>query len=480
MKFDGYDPGKFYDEFFESPGKPHPWAEVLVERINTLPSGGVTNRQKAAEAALMQLGITFNVYKESEGVEKIFPFDIIPRIIDGATWENMEKGLKQRIYALNKFVDDIYHDQKILKDKIIPREIIESCSSFLPQCMGLNPPKGIWCHISGIDLITDESGQLMVLEDNLRCPSGVSYVLGNRQILKQTFPKVFDAMPIQPIEDYTSRLLDLLYYLSPEAVPDPSSVILTPGIFNSAYFEHSYLAQSMGEELVEGRDLVVHDGSVHMQTTRGLLKVDTIYRRVDDDFLDPKVFRSDSALGVPGLMEVYKAGRVALVNAPGVGIADDKLIYTYVPEIIKYYLGEEALLPNVQTYRCVDDKDRKYVLANLDKLVVKAVGQSGGYGMLMGHQSSVRERKSFAEKIEANPRDYIAQPIISLSRSPVIVKNHFEPRHVDFRPFILYGEEIFVMPGGLTRVALKKGSLVVNSSQGGGSKDTWVLHDKKH
>ncbi len=480
MKFDGYNPGNFYDEFFDSSGEPHPWAKLLIERINSLPPKGLSNRQKTAESALMQLGITFNVYKESEGVEKIFPFDIIPRIIDGETWDIAEKGLKQRIYALNQFVDDIYHDQKILKDKIVPREIIESCASFLPQCMGLNPPRGIWCHISGIDLITDDNGQLMVLEDNLRCPSGVSYVLGNRQILKQTFPKVFEAMPIRPIEDYTSRLLDLLYYLSPDAIAEPSSVILTPGIYNSAYFEHSYLAQRMGEELVEGRDLVVHEGCVHMQTTRGLIKVDTIYRRVDDEFLDPKAFRPDSALGVPGLMEVYKAGRVALVNAPGVGIADDKLIYTYVPEIIKYYLGEEALLPNVPTYRCVDEKDRGYVLANLDKLVVKAVGQSGGYGMLMGHQSSARERKSFADKINANPRDYIAQPIISLSRAPVIVKNRFEPRHVDLRPFILYGKEIFVMPGGLTRVALKKGSLVVNSSQGGGSKDTWVLYNQNH
>ncbi|GJL78002.1 MAG: hypothetical protein NPINA01_09910 [Nitrospinaceae bacterium] len=480
MNFDGYNPGSFFDEFFESSGKPRPWVEPLIQRINTLPPNGLLNRQKAAESALMQLGITFNVYKESEGVEKIFPFDIIPRIIDGATWNIMEKGLTQRIYALNLFVDDIYHDQKILKDKIIPREIIESCASFLPQCMGLNPPKGIWCHISGIDLITGDQGQLMVLEDNLRCPSGVSYVLGNRQILKQTFPKVFEVMPIRPIEDYTSRLLDLLYYLSPESVPEPSSVVLTPGIYNSAYFEHSYLAQRMGEELVEGRDLVVHEGCVYMQTTRGLLKVDTIYRRVDDDFLDPEAFRPDSALGVPGLMEVYKAGRVALVNAPGVGIADDKLIYTYVPEIIKYYLGEEALLPNVPTYRCVDEKDRSYVLANLDKLVVKAVGQSGGYGMLMGHQSSARERKSFANKINATPRDYIAQPIVSLSRAPVIARNRFEPRHVDFRPFILYGKEIFVLPGGLTRVALKKGSLVVNSSQGGGSKDTWVLYPQNY
>ena len=476
MKFDSYNPGDCFDEFFAAPGKPHPWVLPLVERINKLPEKGLLNRQATAEAALMQLGITFNVYGDTHGVEKIFPFDIIPRIIDGATWNELCLGLKQRVYALNQFVDDIYHDQNIIKDKIIPEEIILSCKGYLRECIGLNPPRGIWCHISGIDLIRDDSGQFMVLEDNLRCPSGVSYVLGNRQILKQTFPKVFEALPIQPTEDYTSRLLDLLYYLSPDSVTNPSSVVMTPGIYNSAYFEHSFIAQSMGEELVEGRDLIVQDGFVYMQTTKGLSKVDTIYRRVDDEFLDPEVFQSDSVLGVPGLMQVYKNGGVALVNAPGLGIADDKLIYSFVPDMIKYYMGEDALIPNVPTYRCVIEKERKHVLENLNQLVVKAVGQSGGYGMLMGPTSTEREREVFAEKIQAEPRNFIAQPVISLSRAPVIVGDHFEPRHVDFRPFILYGENIHVLPGGLTRVALNKGSLIVNSSQGGGSKDTWVLY----
>ncbi len=477
MNFNSYDPGDFFDEFFESPGKPYPWVLPLVERINDLPVQGLINRQATAESALMQLGSTFNVYADSQGVEKIFPFDIIPRIIDGATWGKLVPGLKQRVYALNQFVNDIYHEQKIIKDKVIPEEIILSCKGFLPECVGINPPKGIWCHISGIDLIRDRQGQFMVLEDNLRCPSGVSYVLGNRQIQKQTFPKVFETLQIQPVEDYTSRLLDLLYFLSSDTATYPSSVVLTPGIYNSAYFEHSFLAQSMGEELVEGSDLVVKDRFVYMQTTKGLVKVDTIYRRVDDEFIDPEVFNPDSLLGVPGLMKVYKEGRVALVNAPGLGVADDKLIYSYVPDIIKYYMGEDAIIPNVPTYRCVIDSERQHVLENLDQLVVKAVAESGGYGMLMGPSSTKEEQDEFAEKIKASPRSYIAQPVISLSRAPVIVDDHFEPRHVDFRPFILYGEEIQVIPGGLTRVALKKGSLIVNSSQGGGSKDTWVLYE---
>ncbi len=476
MNFDSYDPGEFFDEFFAAPGKPHPWVQPLVDRINQLPDQGILNRQATAESALMQLGSTFNVYADSQGVEKIFPFDIIPRIIDGDTWDRLVPGLKQRIYALNLFVDDIYHEQKIIKDKVMPREVIDSCKGFLPECVGIDPPRGIWCHISGVDLIRDASGEFMVLEDNLRCPSGVSYVLGNRQIMKQTFPKVFETLQIQPTEDYTSRLLDLLYFLSSDTVRHPSSVVLTPGIYNSAYFEHSFLAQSMGEELTEGRDLMVKDGFVYMLTTKGLAKVDTIYRRVDDEFLDPEVFRADSMLGVPGLVQAYKDRHVALVNAPGLGIADDKLIYSYVPEIINYYMGEDPLIPNVPTYRCLMEAERRHVLNNLDSLVVKAVGESGGYGMLMGPGSTEREREVFAEKIQTDPRNYIAQPVISLSRAPVIVGDHFEPRHVDFRPFILYGEEIYVLPGGLTRVALRKGSLVVNSSQGGGSKDTWVLY----
>ena len=341
--------------------------------------------------------------------------------------------------------------------------------------MGLRPPRGIWCHITGTDLVRDRDGQIYVLEDNLRCPSGVSYVLENRQVLKRTFPQVFEASRVRPVDDYPSRLLDMLQYLAPDSVTAPTVVVLTPGIHNSAYFEHAFLAQQMGIELVEGRDLVVTDGFVFMRTTKGLQRVDVIYRRLDDDFLDPLTFRADSLLGVPGLFEVYKAGRVALANAPGTGVADDKVIYAYVPKIIRYYLGEDSILPNVPTYVCWDDTERKHVVANLDKLVVKVANESGGYGMLIGPHASSAERAEFAERIQAAPRNYIAQPTLALSRAPVIVEDHFEGRHVDLRPYILYGQEIYVLPGGLTRVALRKGSLVVNSSQGGGSKDTWVL-----
>jgi uncharacterized circularly permuted ATP-grasp superfamily protein len=346
--------------------------------------------------------------------------------------------------------------------------------------VGLRPPRGIWCHITGTDLVRDHDGQIYVLEDNLRCPSGVSYVLENRQVLKRTFPQVFEASRVRPVDDYPSRLLDMLQYLAPDGVTAPTVVVLTPGIHNSAYFEHAFLAQQMGIELVEGRDLVVTDGFVFMRTTKGLQRVDVIYRRLDDDFLDPLTFRADSLLGVPGLFQVYKAGRVALANAPGTGVADDKVIYAYVPKIIRYYLGEDSILPNVPTYVCWDDTERQHVVANLDKLVVKVANESGGYGMLIGPHASVAERAEFAERIQAAPRNYIAQPTLALSRAPVIVEDHFEGRHVDLRPYILYGQEIYVLPGGLTRVALRKGSLVVNSSQGGGSKDTWVLAGEPH
>lgn len=477
MHFNGYNTDGFFDELFDDQGTVRPGAAILLDRIQQLPDGDLVRRQQAAEAAMMNLGITFAVYGDTQGSEKIIPFDIIPRIIEAQDWRRIEAGLKQRITALNLFIDDIYHDQKILRDKVIPEEVIRSADSFRKQCVGLNPPKGIWCHITGTDLIRDKDGQFYVLEDNLRCPSGVSYVLENRQLLKRTFPKVFEKSRVRPVDDYAGRLLQTLEYLAPEGVQDPTSVVLTPGTYNSAYFEHSFLAQQMGVELVEGKDLVVSDGFVMMRTTRGLARVDVIYRRIDDDFIDPRAFREDSMLGVPGLMEAYRAGRVALANAPGAGAADDKVVYAYVPDMIKYYLGEEALLPNVPTYLCWRDEDRQHVLGNLEQLVVKAANESGGYGMLIGPASTQAERDAFAAKIKASPRNYIAQPVVSLSRSPVIVDDHFEGRHVDLRPYMLYGEDIHVLPGGLTRVALRKGSLVVNSSQGGGSKDTWVIDD---
>ncbi len=473
--FDGYSTDGFYDEMFTPDGSARPAVQMLVERIEGFPEGELNRRQIAAEHALLRMGITFNVYADEQGVEKIFPFDLIPRIIDASEWEWIERGLKQRIHALNLFIDDVYHDQKILKDGIVPADVVLSSERYLQPCIGLDPPRGVWCHITGTDLVRDSDGQIYVLEDNLGCPSGVSYVVENRQLMKRTFPQLFGMSQIQPVEDYPSQLLNMLRYLVTDKVLAPEVALLTPGVYNSAYFEHSFLAQQMGVELVEGRDLVVMDGFVHMRTTKGFERVDVIYRRINDDFLDPTVFQSESMLGVPGLMDVYKAGRVALVNAPGTCVADDKVVCSFVPQIIKYYLNEDIIVPNVPTYMCWEDADRKYVLEHLDELVVKEANQSGGYGMLIGPHATKAEHEEFARRIKDNPRNYIAQPTLSLSRVPVLIDDHFEGRHVDLRPFILYGEEIYVLPGGLTRVALKKGSLVVNSSQGGGSKDTWVL-----
>ncbi len=475
MRFDGYDIGGLYDEMFLARDRPRPEADLLVRMIESLAQGELLRRQQAAEGALLQMGITFNVYGDSQGTERIFPFDLIPRIVGDSEWSWIERGLKQRIHALNLFIDDIYHTQRIVKDGVIPEEIIRSARCFRPECVGLNPPRGIWCHITGTDLVRDRDGQIYVLEDNLRCPSGVSYVLENRRIMKRTFPQVFEPLHVRPVDDYPSRLLEMLEHLSPDGVGSPRVAVLSPGIFNSAYFEHSFLAQQMGVQLVEGRDLIAAEGFVLMRTTKGFERVDVIYRRIDDDFLDPLVFRPDSLIGVPGLMEVYKAGRVALANAPGTGIADDKVIYAYVPQIIKYYLGEDMAIPNVSTFVCWDERDLSHVLAHLDRLVVKAANESGGYGMLVGPHATAEVREEFARRIRANPRNYIAQPTLALSRVPTLVEDHFEGRHVDLRPYILCGREIFVLPGGLTRVALRKGSLVVNSSQGGGSKDTWVL-----
>jgi uncharacterized circularly permuted ATP-grasp superfamily protein len=470
-----YDPGNFYDEMFVEKGQPRPSASLLVERLNSLSSEELILRQKAAQITMMKLGATFNVYSDQQGTERILPFDVIPRIVEASEWSYLEKGLKQRIHVLNLFIADIYDQQKIVKDGIIPAELIYSATGYLKPCIGLKPPAGIWCHITGTDLVRDEKGQWYVLEDNLRCPSGVSYVLENRRVMKSTFPQIFATLGIQPVDNYPGHLLDTLLNIAHPSLPNPTVVVLTPGIYNSAYFEHSFLAQQMGVELVQGSDLVVSDGYLQMLTTKGLQRVDVIYRRIDDNFIDPLVFNPDSLLGVPGLMEVYRQGRVAIANASGTGIADDKVIYAYVPQMIKYYLGEEQLLPNVPTYLCWEKKDLDHVLANLEKLVVKAANESGGYGMLVGPQSTKAEQAEFAERIKANPRNYIAQPTLSLSRVPTLIDGAFAGCHVDLRPYILYGEEIYVHPGGLTRVAMKKGSLVVNSSQGGGSKDTWVL-----
>ena len=475
MDFDNYDTGPFYDEMFTADGKPRDGCRMLHEKIKSLPPGDILARQTAAEQAFYDMGITFTVYGHEEGTEKIFPFDIIPRVIAAAEWDAVERGLVQRIRALNLFIDDVYHKGRIMADGVIPRSVVESSTGYFKECQGLNPPRGVWCHITGSDLVRDETGRFMVLEDNLRCPSGVSYVLANRRILKRAFPQVFEAIDIRPVDDYAPLLLDMLHAIAPPAASRPTAALLTPGVYNSAYFEHTFLAQQAGIELVEGRDLVVVDGYVHMRTTKGLKQVDVLYRRVGEDFLDPKVFRPDSLLGVPGIMEVYKAGRVAMANAPGTGVADDKVVYAYVPQMIRYYLGEQPLIDNVETFLCWEDKQRRHVLENLETMVVKAAAESGGYGMLVGPASTPEERLAFAAKIEADPRNYIAQPTINLSRAPVIVDDHFEGRHVDLRPYILYGEDIRVIPGGLTRVALKRGSLVVNSSQGGGSKDTWVL-----
>lgn len=475
LDFRNYDVGNFFDELFLGNGVPRPEAELLIQRIDSLQSGDLEARQRAIESALLQMGITFTVYGDSAGTEKIFPFDIIPRIVQASDWRHIEAGLKQRIKALNLFLSDIYGPQEIVNDEIVPREMLENAKSFRPQCVGLHPPQGIWCHITGTDLIRHSDGAIYVLEDNLRCPSGVSYVLQNRLVMKRSFPQVFADSGVRPVVNYPSKLFEALSYSAPCNKPDPTVVVLTPGIYNSAYYEHSFLAQQMGVELVQGEDLVVENGFVYMLTTDGLSQVDVIYRRIDDDFLDPKSFRADSMLGVPGLMDAFRQGNVALCNAPGTGVADDKAIYAFVPDMIRYYLNEEPVLPNVPTYVCQRDEDRKYVLNHLGELVVKAANEAGGYGMLIGPHSTSEQQAEFALRIQQDPRNYIAQPTLALSRVPTVVGDCIEGRHVDLRPYILYGSDVWVLPGGLTRVALKKGSLVVNSSQGGGSKDTWVI-----
>jgi uncharacterized circularly permuted ATP-grasp superfamily protein len=471
--FNQYTLDGFYDELLTPEGQPRPGTQGLLKAMTGLGVAELERRQRLAEASLLRKGITFNVYGHADATEKIFPFDVLPRVVEATEWARLEKGLKQRLQALNLFLDDLYHGQKALKDKILPADLALSSKGYLPQCQGVNPPLSLWCHIAGTDLVRHGDGVVYVLEDNLRCPSGVSYALENRQLMKRFFPELFGAASVAPVDDYPRQLLSTLQSLSPAR--RPGVVLLTPGAFNSAYYEHSFLAQQMGIELVEGGDLYVENGRVKLRSTQGPQPVDVIYRRIDDDFLDPLAFRPDSMLGVPGLFKAWAQGGVALANAPGTGVADDKAVYAYVPQLIKYYLGEEAILPNVPTFVCWEPAQKDHVLKNIHKMVVKAVNESGGYGMLVGPHASEAEREAFAARIQAHPRNYIAQPTLALSRVPTLLDGQVQGRHVDLRPYILTGRDQWVTPGGLTRVALKKGSLVVNSSQGGGSKDTWVL-----
>jgi uncharacterized circularly permuted ATP-grasp superfamily protein len=473
----GYVPESFFDEMVETGGDVRAHYQRFRNLFQSLAGDEFHLKRQSVDLAFLRQGITFNVYGDSAGTEKIFPFDLLPRIIPSKEWEFLERGLVQRITALNLFLHDIYHEQKILNDGVIPPAYVLTGKHFRREFVNFNVPRDIYIHVCGTDLIRGADGQYMVLEDNGRCPSGVSYVLENRRAMKRTFPGMFESIGVRPVEHYPHELLKMLQHIAPGGISDPTVVLLTPGAYNSAYFEHTYLARQMGIEIVEGRDLVVRDAHVFMRTTKGLQAVHVIYRRIDDDFLDPTVFRRDSMLGVPGLVNAYRAGNVSLANSIGTGIADDKVMYYFVPRMIKYYLDQEPLIPNVPTYLASEEADKKFILENLEKLVVKAANESGGYGMLMGPNATRDEIGAFRKKIGAEPRNYIAQPMISLSRHPTHVENStFEGRHIDLRPYIITGEKTVIVPGGLTRVALRKGSLVVNSSQGGGSKDTWVLY----
>ena len=473
--FNSYDTGTFFDEVFTDGETVRPHYRSLGQNIGGLTPGEYVQYQRAADAAFLRQGVTFTVYGDNQGTERIFPFDLMPRVIPRSEWDRIEAGLIQRITALNLFLHDVYHGQKIIADGVVPAELVETASHYRPEFRGVHVPHNIYIHICGTDLVRGADGEYYVLEDNGRCPSGASYMLENRNAMKRAFPELLHSLRVRPVDAYGTMLRDTLAHLAPPGLPDPVIVVLTPGVYNSAYFEHCFLARQMGVPIVEGRDLIVRNDCVFMRTTRGLERVDVIYRRIDDDFLDPLVFREDSLLGVPGLVQAYQRGRVALANSIGTGVADDKAVYACVPKMIRYYLDQDPILPNVPTFLGIDPKECSYILDNLENLVVKAVNESGGYGMLMGPFSTKEERAIFADRIRANPRNYIAQPVLALSRHPVFVEDHFEGRHIDLRPYVLYGDRVRVVPGGLTRVALKKGSLVVNSSQGGGSKDTWVL-----
>ncbi len=475
-----YDAKNFFDELIGENTLPRPPALRLMQHLQSLDESELEARRQMAEVTIQEMGVSFTVYTEQGNIDRAWPFDIIPRTISTQQWKKTAAGLKQRLKALNMFIGDLYDQQQIIKDGIIPEHIISKSKNFRPECVGIKPVHGVWAHICGTDLVRDGDGEFYVLEDNLRVPSGVAYMLENRAITKRVLPELFDKEDIKPVDDYPARLFDTLVALSPRDIKRPEIVVLTPGIFNSAYFEHAYLAQQMGTELVEGSDLLVaEDDCVYMRTIAGLERVDVIYRRIDDLFLDPEVFEKESVLGVPGLMRAWRAGNVALANAPGAGVADDKVVYAYVPEIIRYYLNEEPLIKNVKTYLCEDPEQRQYVLDHLAELVVKPANESGGYGMLIGPHSTKKEQAEFAALIKADPRNYVAQPTLRLSTAPTLVgKGCLEPRHLDLRPFVLQAKESYVTTGGLTRVAMKKGSLVVNSSQGGGSKDTWIVNGR--
>jgi uncharacterized circularly permuted ATP-grasp superfamily protein len=481
IDWNDYAADDLWDELIGRNGRARKGGSALKKALASLDDHELGERRAAAELAIRSMGITFTVYSGEEGgsIDREWPFDIIPRLIKKSEWDRVQKGLTQRVTALNMFIDDIYHDQRILDDDVLPRHYIERSKDFRPECRGISPPHAVWAHVCGTDLIRDGDGTMYVLEDNLRVPSGVSYMLENREVMKRVFPELFRDYVIHPVDDYPHELAECLRSLNPNSNRKAQLAVLTPGIYNSAYFEHAYLASAMAAELVEGSDLSVDkDNYVYMQTVAGPVRVDVIYRRIDDTFLDPKVFDPDSLLGVPGIVDSWRDGKVALANAPGCGVADDKVIYTYVPDIIRYYLSEEPLLPNVPSYRCVEKTHREYVLDHLDELVVKPANESGGYGMLIGPKATQKERNRFARLIKNNPRNYMAQPMLNLSTAPTLIDEHAEPRHLDLRPFILSGAKHYVTMGGLTRVAMRKGSIVVNSSQGGGSKDTWVVDDE--
>ena len=464
------------DELVTETGAPRPHAAALMEFIHSLERDELLDRQQVAELDILTMGITFTVYSDGANIDRAWPFDIIPRVISGREWSQIERGLVQRLTALNRFIDDLYNDQQVIADGVFPADLLDDSVNFREQCRGVHPKHGVWAHISGSDLVRDDDGQMYVLEDNLRVPSGVSYVLENRAITKRAFAEIFARQSIRPVDAYTDELNKLLTSLAPDGVANPQIVVLTPGVFNSAYFEHSFLAQRMGAELVEGADLAVGDDDcVYMRTIVGLERVHVIYRRIDDLFLDPEVFDPESMIGVPGLMRAWKAGNVGIANAPGAGVADDKVVYAWVPDFIRYYLNEEPIIPNVPTYRCMYDHERAFVIDNIADLVLKPANESGGYGILIGSRATDAQLAEAVEAIEADPRNWVAQPILSLSTVPTLIDHEIEPRHVDLRPFILTGEHSYVTAGGLTRVALPKGSLVVNSSQGGGSKDTWII-----
>jgi uncharacterized circularly permuted ATP-grasp superfamily protein len=476
--FSQYKVDDFFDEMFSAPGAARPHYSRLLAAFKEMRPADFERKRDLAATSFLSQGVTFTVYNDDQGTERIFPFDLIPRIIPAAEWETIERGLEQRITALNLFLHDIYHSQAILRDGVIPKQIIWEAAHFRPEFMHFDLPHNIYIHICGTDLIRDRDGNYLVLEDNARCPSGVSYVLENRQAMKRIFPGLFSEYRVRPVEDYTQELLNVLRYIAPLDAGEPTVVLLTPGIYNSAYYEHSFLARSMGIEIVEGRDLVEQDSTVFMRTTKGPKRVDVIYRRINDDFLDPRVFRKDSGLGVPGLVEAYRRGNISLANSVGTGVADDKVVYHFVPKMIRYYLDQEPILDNVPTYLAAQPDDLNYILDHLPELVVKAANESGGYGMLVGSQASAAELSDFAGRIQREPRNYIAQPIVAFSRSPSFCEDSIKGRHVDLRPYILSGEKVTIIPGGLTRVALREGSMVVNSSQGGGSKDTWVVEEE--